>query len=65
MRNEVNRDRQDLVREGEFTCEVIRCAHVERVAIWEGEGDLGERLRDKEWRKGRAISQLDQDAGAS
>ncbi len=39
------------MREGEFTCEVIRCAYVERVAIWEGEGDLGEKLRDKEWRK--------------
>ncbi len=52
MGNKIDRDRQERVREGEFTGEVIRCARVERVAIWEGEGDLGERLRDKERRQG-------------
>jgi hypothetical protein len=41
VRNEVDRDRQRLVREGELTCKVIRRAHFEGAAIWESEGDLG------------------------
>ena len=65
MRNEVDRDRQRLVREGELTCEVIRRAHFEGAAIWESERDLGKRLGDEEWREGGKVSHLNQDASAS
>ncbi len=41
VKDEIDGDRQRLVREGELTCEVIHRVHCEGVAIWESEGNLG------------------------
>ncbi len=65
MREEVNRDRQELVREGKLSCDVIRTADLQTVAIWQSEWDLGQGLSDEKRRKCGKISDLDQDASAS
>jgi hypothetical protein len=56
VREEVNRDRQELMREGELSCDVIRAANLQTVAIWQREWDLGQELSDEKRRKCGKIS---------
>ena len=65
VREEVNGDRQELVREGKLSCNVVRTADLQTVAIWQSEWDLGQGLSDEKRRKCEKISVLDQDASAT